>query len=251
IYVSRAQTEPVNGEPVNGYETRHKRGFTLLEILIALFIFAIVLSTIFASYTGTFRIINETESQADIYGMARIALERIQEDLESAYFFRESEDSKKGTAILSYQFVGEHTEIQGRSADTLSFVSRAHLVFGGEDEYSGTAAIAYYVRKTDEKKSLSLYRSDTPYFLEPPEQGTGGLILCDGLLSVSFTYYDADGVPYDNWDSTSEEFKDRLPVMVSVLLEFMNKADTETPFKFISGVAIPMAKGSYGKASQG
>lgn len=242
----------MNGEPVNGYETRHKRGFTLLEILIALSIFAIVISTIFASYTGTFRIINETESQADIYGMARIALERIQEDLESTYFFfRESEDSKQGTAGPSYQFVGEHTEIQGRSADTLSFVSRAHLVFSGEDEYSGAAAIAYYVRKTDEKESLSLYRSDTPYFLEPPEQGTGGLILCDGLLSVSFTYYDADGVPYDNWDSTSEEFKDRLPVMVSVLLEFMNKADPETPFKFMTGIAIPMAKESYGEASQG
>lgn len=237
---------------MNSYETRHKRGFTLLEILIALFIFAIVISTIFASYTGTFRIINETESQADIYGMARIALERIREDLESVCFFpRESEGSKQGAAGLSYQFAGEHTEIQGRSADTLSFVAMAHLVFGSEDEYSGPAAITYYVRKTDEKENLSLYRSDTPYFLEPPEKGTGGLILCDGLLSVSFTYYNADGVPYNNWDSTSEEFKDRLPVMVSILLEFMNKADPETPFKFMTGVAVPMAKESYGKASQG
>ena len=59
---------------IEAIETRHKRGFTLLEVLIALFIFAIVISTIFASYTGTFRIINETEYQADNYGMARIAL---------------------------------------------------------------------------------------------------------------------------------------------------------------------------------
>jgi len=120
--------ESLNGILVNGYETRHKKGFTLLEILIALSIFAIVIPTIFVSYTGTFRIINETESQADIYEMARIALERIREDLESAcFFFRESEGPKKGTAIQPYQFTGDHAEIQGRSADTLSFISRLIL----------------------------------------------------------------------------------------------------------------------------
>ncbi len=60
-------------------------GFTLLEILIAMFIFAIVLSTIYTSYTGTFRILDETKEQTDIYRMARIALERMHEDLESVY----------------------------------------------------------------------------------------------------------------------------------------------------------------------
>ncbi len=39
-------------------------GFTLVEVLITVFIFAIVLSTIFATYTGSFRIMDQTESQA-------------------------------------------------------------------------------------------------------------------------------------------------------------------------------------------
>ena len=61
---------------------RNTKGFTLFEILIAIFLFTVVLTTIYASYTGTLRVVDTTESQADVYRMARIALERILEDLE-------------------------------------------------------------------------------------------------------------------------------------------------------------------------
>ena len=105
-------------------------GFTLLEILIAVFILAIVLLTIFTSYTGTFRIIDEAESQADTYGMARIALERMLEDLESIYFPKTSKTlESEGATIQPTRFVGEDKEIKERSADSLRFLSRAHIVF--------------------------------------------------------------------------------------------------------------------------
>jgi len=209
------------------------KGFTLLEILIAMFIFAIVLSTIYTSYTGTFRIVNETESQADIYGMARIALERMLEDLESA-----TSESDEDSA-----FVGEDTEIKGRNADSLRFISRAHLVFSEQEQPSGTAEIAYYVQEDDEGEGFVLYRTDRPAFQEKPEEGTGGLVLCDSLVSVDFTYYDDEGEEHDNWDSTSEEFKDKIPKMVSIKLEFENSADIEAPFTFMTSVALPLAQG--------
>ena len=209
------------------------KGFTLLEILIAMFIFAIVLSTIYTSYTGTFRIVNETESQADIYGMARIALERMLEDLESA-----TSESDEDSA-----FVGEDTEIKGRNADSLRFISRAHLVFSEQEQPSGTAEIAYYVQEDDEGEGFVLYRTDRPAFQEKPEEGTGGLVLCDSLVSVDFTYYDDEGEEHDNWDSTSEEFKDKIPKMVSIKLEFENSADIEAPFSFMTSVALPLGKG--------
>ena len=42
------------------------------------------MSTVYASYTGTFRIIRETQEDAEIYGMARSALDRMVRDLQSA-----------------------------------------------------------------------------------------------------------------------------------------------------------------------
>jgi len=222
------------------------RGFTLLEILIAMFIMAIVVSIIFTSYTGTFRVIDEAESQAEIYGMARIALQRIQEDLESAYFSQEKKPSQPGD-IQPCRFEGKDRDIEGRDADTLRFFSRAHLIFdeGGVD--SGTAEVSYYVKEKDGRDDLTLYRSDTPGFKEAPEEGTGGVVLCDGLWSIKFLYYDADGTVHDSWDTKKEEYKGKLPVMVSVFLDFLNMANTEEPYKFMTGVALPMAGNTYGK----
>jgi general secretion pathway protein J len=229
---------------VCSFPCREAVAFTLLEILIAMFIFAIVLSTIYTSYTGTFRIVDDTESQTDIYEMARIALERMHEDLESVYILENPKSSEpEELASPVSEFLGEDKEIEGKSADLLRFVSTAHLIFSEEDKASGTAEIAYYVEEGHEGDGFVLYRSDTPPFEEKPEEGTGGLVLCDSLVSVNFAYYDDEGEVSDKWDSSSDEFKNKIPRMVSILLEFQNKSDPETPFKFFTTVALPAGQG--------
>lgn len=225
-------------------------GFTLLEILIAVFILAIVLLTIFTSYTGTFRIIDETESQADTYGMARIALGRMLEDLESIYFSKTSKTLKsEGATIQPTRFVGEDKEIKERSSDSLRFLSRAHIVFDEEDEDFEVAEIIYYVKKNEDGDSLVLYRSDTLEFEETFTEDKSGLVLCDGLFSVNFAYYDMNGEVYDSWDSTEGDFIDRLPAMVSIELTFANRSNPEAPIKFMTGVTLPMARDKYEKAT--
>ena len=219
----------------------NRRGFTLLEILIAMFIFAVVLTTIFTSYTGTFRIIDETESQTDVYAMARIVLARIQEDLESISYKEAKTSEAEENFPQSAMFLGENSEIKGRDADSLRFLSRAHLIFDEKDENPGIARISYYVSENEEGDDLVLYRSDTPELEEPSEEGTGGLILCDGLFSINVTYYDADDEPHEHWDSSGNEFRNQLPKMVSILLEFVNDESPEKPHKFMTSVALPMA----------
>ncbi|MBL7174348.1 MAG: prepilin-type N-terminal cleavage/methylation domain-containing protein [Desulfobacteraceae bacterium] len=217
----------------------NSKGFTLFEILITTFIFAVVLSLLYTSYIGTFRNIEATESQADIYGMARITLERMVEDLGSVYVNIPPSDG----------FMGEDAEINGRNADTIRFLSRAHIIFNEDDRGARMAEIVYYIKESEEEDAFILYRSDTPEFEEGPEEGTGGLILCDGLFSVNFTYYTNEGEEYESWDSTKDEFKGRVPAMVSIVLEFFNRSNPEAPFKFKTGVALPMARNSYGKTS--
>ena len=182
--------------------------------------------------------------------MARIALERMAEDLESSYIPPRAVGAETETGTLkSAAFVGETTQISDRSADNLLFFSRAHLVFDEEEVDTTAARIAYDVRQSEEDEEVFLlYRSDTPGFEEAPERGTGGLLLCDGLHAVNFTYYDDEGREYDRWDSTNEEFKDRLPDMVSIGLEVVDKRNPEAPLKFVSGVVLPMAREGYEKA---
>lgn len=228
-----------------------RRGFTLLEILIAMCIFAIVLSILYTAYTGTFRNIDETESQANVYQMARVTLERMGEDLQSTYLsHRASDPDSEEEPLQPNVFRGEATEIDARSADTLRFFSRAHLVFDEENTATGVARIAYEVRQSEvDEQSLVLYRSDTPRFEKGPEEEGGGLVLCDGIQALNLTYYDDKERAYDSWDSTDEEFEGKLPVRVSILLELVNQENPEAPLKFMTGVALPMAEEENENAS--
>ena len=230
-----------------------RKGFTLLEVLIAMFIFAVVLSTLYVAYNGTFRNIEETESQADLYEMARIVLERMTEDLESVYMASQTKRTTGEETTeedQSTRFVGTMTEIEGRRVDSLRFASKAHIDFNSGGPYPGTAEIVYYVREnSEEEEGFILYRTDRANFGQEEEQGTGGWILCDRLYAIQFTYYDEEGRAYDNWDSTEESFKDKLPSGISILLELADKTNPESPLKFMTGVALPLSKGNYEQTS--
>ena len=67
---------------------------------------------------------------------------------------------------------------------------------------------------------------------------------------MNFTYYDDSGQARDSWDSTMEEFEGKLPAMVTVQLEFVNPSNPEAVLRFMSSVALPLAKNEYGQASQ-
>jgi general secretion pathway protein J len=231
-----------HGGPILQYSKGYS-GFTLIEILIAILIFVVVLTTIYASYTGTFRVIDDTESQAEIYRMARIAMERMLEDLESVYIQKGNQHaSSEGDRGSSFQFFGEEREIMGRRADTLRFTSSAHIDFSGKDPGHGATQIGYYVKERNDGEGFVLYRADNPLFREtyPFDEESDGLVLCEGLTSVAFTYYGEDGSVFNSWDSTTEGMENKIPKMVFISLEFQNTLNPELPIRFMTSVALPM-----------
>ena len=216
-----------------------ENGFTLLEILIAIFLFGIILSTIFVSYTGTFRIIEDTGFNADAYAMARTTMERMLEDLGSVYLPEEKSDD--ASDLGRSPFTGTTKEVDGNDFTSLRFISTAHLDFENDRTFPEPAEIAYFVRETAGEELLALYRSDTPMQQASPEEESGGLLLCDGLTHFKCTYYDAGGIEQENWGTTDAASKEKLPAMVSIYLEFKNNSNPEAPLKFRSAVALPSA----------
>lgn len=217
------------------------KGFTLLEIVIAIFIFALIVSTVLGVYRGTFAIMDETETQEDTYQTARIALERITSDLACAYL-TEAGRSPRTDPLDSEEvlFHGEAKETGGLPCGELRFLSLAHLDFSEQRPLAEPAEITYYGATDQEKGLLHLYRSDTSLSREKPESGTGGVILCKGLSSIQFTYYDANGQSHEDWNSSDGPFKGKLPARVAIRMEFPNPRDMKSPYRFMTGVAIPM-----------
>jgi prepilin-type N-terminal cleavage/methylation domain-containing protein len=212
---------------------RCSRGFTLLELLIAIFILGIVLSTIYAAYSGTLTVIKELEDDSRSYAMARITLERMSRDLSSLQRF--------GDAFV---LQSEKSRIGDREFGSLTLWSAAHLAFEEDGQSGSPASIVYFVKK-DKDSGFSLWRSDVAGAKPSPDGKTsGGLIICQNLQAINFKFYDESGKDYDSWDTTSlsEPQKGKPPVLVQIELILVNVRDAEKPYKFITKLFLPVRK---------
>jgi general secretion pathway protein J len=210
-------------------------GFTLLEILMAISIFAIVISLAYGSYRATFRIIDSTDSQMEIYNKGRIVMDRLSSDLGSLYL---------GTSGF---LQGKPQNLGNREADSIRFTSTAHLVLNRKEQPAGYATISYTVEENPETKDLRLFRRDVafrPIEGEEPEPDTNkGLLLCDGLQEVKFLYHREKQEQQDNWDSKEIEKADtkarKLPDWIEINLLFIDPVAVDKPILFSTAVTFP------------
>jgi general secretion pathway protein J len=208
------------------------KGFTLIEILIAVFILGIVLSTVYASYTGTFRTIRATETDAELYGMARTVLERMTRDLEAVALW-------KG----AFTFAARPYYLGDREFTRLTFRSTAHIAFSEKEETAGIAVIEYGVEEGTEKEGYALFRSDSLH-RDPEKEAapTGGFLLCDRVETLTYRFFDSAGKEYETWDNGDDEAqKKKAPAMVEIRLGLVNEKDREHPFPFMTRVRLPMS----------
>ncbi len=216
----------------------NNKGFTLIEILLAFFIFSILFITIYSSYIGSFNTINMTESRMELYRKAAIAMSRISEDVQASYISILPPDSF-GEPTGYTQFLGEDKDVNGRDADSMSFFSRIGPLFSDEIDMATGQLISYDVIQGGEENELVLLRSENSEFIDESEEREG-LTLCDGLQAINFTYFDNDGEPHESWDSDSEESGGALPYMVSVSFQFLNYENPDAPLTFMTSIALPV-----------
>jgi len=194
-------------------------GFTLLEILIAIFIFSVVVTTIFGSFNFIFSTTGAFDSGIDVYESARNCLNRMTIDLQAAYVSQPPAFTPPGfdAAPEPYRFSGETDTVGAASFSRLRFSSQAHISFE-KSRQEGIAEIVYYVQP-GENGTFTLRRSDALYPYPPfREKGTDP-VLCENLKSLKFTYYDVEGNDHDDWDSDSDDFKYATPRAVGIQLE--------------------------------
>ena len=230
-----------------------EQGFTLMEVMLATIILAMVVSMVTMSLSGSLKVVEATRDQGDMYYRAQVALQRISEDLESAVLTDDVE------------FVGaDTTETPDQREVIVRFASMAHLVFDPEGDQDGMGHITYaLVPDPDNQEEFILLRSDllvTPQEKDVKEEVPGGFLLSDRLRSVTFSYFDSSGEEHDLWDTRPDpqadadenKLKRRLPAAVSCRLEFWLDHEEEATLTFQTSVKVPvgmiMAKTTQGNA---
>lgn len=220
------------------------RGFTLLELLLAIFIFSIVISTVYGSYRTTFHNVQGSEQQAAIEGRARILLERLTADLESVY---------AGTGGFLY---GEREDIGEFVGARLSFTSTAHLKLHQKAADTGLTNLTYTTKENSETGLMDIYRLDQPLLpgaADGLEAEDNGELIGAGVKEFVVTYLSRDGADSESWksdgDSDQEATPDEinLPAMVKVEVRFGEVETDSADRYFRTAAALPMPKDSEKK----
>ena len=212
------------------------KGFTLLEVLLAVTVLGVVVAMVSLTLSGTLRVVDATEQQEAIYHQAQTTLRRITEDLSAVVLNKE------------IAFTGREKEVYGQRADTLEFASLAHLVLNPEKQKQGQAFIRYQLQSdAEDGRRLKLLRSDTlllpgvDYSKEDAEDPP--FLLADNLRSLRFYFFNRQGQKFDNWDDILDVKGQKgmrpLPASVHCVLEFWLDPEKETVLTFSTGVLIP------------
>jgi len=233
----------IPGAGRNRYRLRHffSPGFTLMEVMLAILILAMVVSMVTLALSGSFKVVEATRDQGDLYYRAQVALDRISEDFESAILTDDAE------------FIGRPADSSDSKQLLVRFGSMAHLLFDPENGQEGMGQIGYYfVPDPENSGQMVLLRSDR---LVVPQEKKGKenevsrdeFLLSNHLRSVKLTYYDSEGEEHDSWDTRvdpdagvdEKKRKHRLPFAVACTLEYWLDREQETTLTFQTSVRLP------------
>ena len=212
-------------------------GFTLLEILIAIFILAIIFTTIFASYNAVYSGSETIDQGIASYEMAKSCFNRMIFDLESIHVSLPPEYTPPDfdDPPDPYRIVGDTFSVESTGFPRLRITSLAHVSFGCKTE-NGIAEIVYYVQAAD-NGNFVLRRADSLYPYQPFEEKAGDPVLCEDVKSLTFKYYDQKGIEYDLWDSDAEDFGYATPRAIGIKLELGNDSGSRL---FETMVSLPV-----------
>ena len=215
-------------------------GFTLLEILVAMSIFAIVTTLIFGTFEGVFSSADHVTKSSAIYEMADACLERITTDLSDIHVMQTPRYKKPDTDSEPdiYRVVAKNETLGGEPFTQLRFASLAHLPTGGQFS-EGIAEIVYYAQE-DGNDGYVLRRADTLYpYLEDFKPKETDPILCDQVLSFKLLFFDKKGREQEEWDSEDDDYDYSTPAAVKVELKI---GDKESPYEFSTMIYLPMRR---------
>jgi type II secretion system protein J len=194
---------------------RQSRGFTLLELLVATAMMAVLAGSLYATLQTAFKARRTAYAAVADIRAAELAVELVRTDLTSAVGPR---------GILAGGFLGEDAiDRSGQPMDALML----HCTAGGAEDTSGAGDVRMIELECSPDESgqgMTLVRRVTRYLLatlvaEPPEE-----VLCRNVRSLDLKYF--NGTDWqDAWDSADQG--DNLPLAVKVTLELLPDPDRD------------------------
>jgi len=159
-----------------------RRGFTLLELLIASTITVIIVTIVLAAFQVASKAWATGRRRGENAQRTRVGLSQMFEDLKSAYPFKvrmfEQGSRRRSTQVLLFSGL----------RDSISFVTKEAGLTGEESSF-GLRSVTYFVNTSGEEDETGLVmREGNPFSEKPFEEGVLYQLDPD-VTSISFRYF--------------------------------------------------------------
>ena len=195
---------------------RFQRGLTLLEILVAIAILAMVSVLIYGAFDGMTRGKKGVGRVNQRYREGRLAIRRLAREIPSA-FLSAHQPLNQSLIVRETLFVGENST----PADRLDFTSFSHRRFLRDTHESDQNELSFFgSRDPDASGKTDLARREQNYIDLEADRGGTVQVLAENIDLFDLEYLDPmTGLWQEQWDSTSTTGQlGRLPLQVKVTL---------------------------------
>jgi general secretion pathway protein J len=216
---------------------RSTAGFTLLEVMVAIAILAMVSVLIYGAFDGLSRGKKSLGRVNDRYHQGRSAISRMAMELSSAFLSTHQPLTEQQWRRLTI-FSGS----RGSPADRIDFTSFSHRRLVRDSHESDQNEISYFGSPDPNVSGkIDLARRESAVIDLEPKRGGEVNVLVEDIDSFDVKYLDATtGLWTETWDTTQATGQlGRLPFQVKLTLVLKGGPGAQ-PVTFTTKVAMPM-----------
>jgi general secretion pathway protein J len=209
--------------------TRPARGFTLVEMLIAVAITAFIGMVIAGSFTQVDRSAQIVRAQQERMAGVRLALARMTRELSMA-FLSEHYDRAR--------YRDRPTLFKGQE-DEILFTTMAHQRLWKDAKESDQAVVEYTVERDPVSGTEALFRRAKPRIDDEPDRGGRRDLVADHVTRLSLRYWDRRRKDWvRDWATRDRDRLNELPSRVRIELEVEQPDGKRQTFTTQARVAI-------------
>jgi general secretion pathway protein J len=201
--------------PHSAFRIPNSKGFTLLEVLLAMSILAVIMTVIYTSFSTAGRNVESAEAVRDETDLARTLIARLSQDIENA----DCDHVAAGSAV----FYGKKDEIETdrgkRRHDSLALTTLTNWRRPDSKETELLETGYFFKEKADGKGYFLMRREKRELKKDaPPLEGGIEYELTDQVDELRFRYSGSGSTWVDEWGSKARCMKPAMVEMTLVLL---------------------------------
>jgi len=206
---------------------RGARGFTLLEVVIAVAVTAMMGVLIAAAFQSGYRTKELVEEEADRYRALRTGTDRMVREVSNA-FVSDHYDTRR------YRDQNDRPTNFIGARDRLLFTSMAHQRLYADAKESDQMVVEYFTKSTPTpggQSRLNLMRREDSILDDRMDRGGTEDVLIENVKRIDFAYWDSDKKDWvDEWNTTRIEKKSILPVRVRITITAVDETGREARY---------------------